>query len=192
MTTSGANSQANNGTSKGRLKNISFEPVASDQGVYQISSKYVLRMTLANSFELGMRLVLEFSSDAVGYQPISDAACIVKSSIIEVADAYICQIESSKKSLTIENFTKQTIESGTVLELELGALRVRNPASIRYSSTVSVSTVSGDIVIDSGTSVPFSPTPSRLLLAQINPSSLMSNEQDVEYTVTIQPSGPIP
>ena len=84
------------------------------------------------------------------------------------------------------------IAAGSPIELEIGAVRVRNPATIRKSSTVYVFTANDDHVVDAGTSAAFSPTPSRLLLARISPSSLVTSQQDVEYIFTIQPSGPIP
>lgn len=87
----------------GRLKNISFAPVAGQQGVYQVSTIYDLKMTLDNAFDNSMRLVIEFDEDVEGYQPISDAACTIKSSTFQVADAYECQVKSSTEQITISN-----------------------------------------------------------------------------------------
>ena len=80
---------------------------------------------------------------------------------------------------------KNAIGAGTQIEIEIAAVRVRNPASTQKSSTVYVYTANSDKVIDAGTSAAFSPTPSRLLLVRISPNSSVTSEQDVEYTFTI-------
>lgn len=71
-------------------------------------------------------------------------------------------------------------------------MRVRNPASSKKSSSVYIYTANADKVVDVGTSAAFAPTPSRLLLARVAPSSSVTSAQNVKYSITIQPSGPIP
>ena len=176
----------------GKLKNIVFSPITSQQGVYQVSNVWDLKLTLDGAFDNEMQLVVEFDDDTEGYQPISDAACTIKSSSFKVADAYTCNVISSRKQITIANLVTSKIEPGTVIEVQLAALRVKNPASMRNSSTVYVYTANADKVIDIGTSSAFSPKPSGLLVARVRPSSLVTSEQNVEYTMTVQPSGPIP
>lgn len=64
-------------------------------------------MTLEGSFDSGSRIVVEFSNnESGGYQPISDAACTVRSSSFLVAEAYGCQVVSEKKQITITNLVK--------------------------------------------------------------------------------------
>ena len=93
----------------GRLKNISFAPIAAQQGVYQVSTTFDLKMTLESGFYPGMRIVVEFSDDILSYQPVADAGCTLSSSIIQIADSYLCQVVSSKKTITIEHLVKEPL-----------------------------------------------------------------------------------
>ena len=69
---------------------------------------------------------------------------------------------------------------------------IRNPGTLLASSTVTISTTEGSTSLDTGTSEGFTPTFSPFAAIEVNPTSYLTNELNVEYLFTVRAIGPIP
>ena len=87
----------------GKLKNIAFSPDKGQQGVYQISSQYDLKMVIENDFTSDMALFIEFTSGENQFKPMSNTTCAVTTATFPIGLNIECRVSAKALTIAINN-----------------------------------------------------------------------------------------